>query len=48
MVKDPSNLPETQEMIKMIDHPGERLESKFRITYQIILNLFNSKDMNVE
>lgn len=48
IVKDPSNLPASQEMIKMIDHPGERLQSKFRVTYQIILNLFNSKDMNVE
>ena len=34
-------------MEKMIDHPGERLESKFRVTYTIILNLLNSKDFGV-
>lgn len=34
-------------MEKMIDYPGERLESKFRVTYTIILNLVNAKDFGV-
>ena len=48
LVKDPNNLPHADEMVKMMDYPGERLESKFKVTYQIILNLYNSKDINVQ
>lgn len=48
IAKDPANLPEAEQMIKMMDHPGERLVSKFKVTYQIILNLYNSKDINVQ
>lgn len=48
MVKDPQQLPETQDMVRMMDNPGEYLISKFRVTYQIILNLFTSKELNVE
>lgn len=47
IVKDPNSLPEVIEMEKMVDYPGERLESKFRVTYQIILNLLNSTDFGV-
>jgi antiviral helicase SKI2 len=47
IVKDPANLPDSQEMVKMMDYPGESLKSKFRVTYQIILNLYNNKDINV-
>lgn len=35
-------------MVKMMDYPGESLVSKFKVTYQIILNLYNSKDINVQ
>lgn len=48
VVKDPSNLPNGQEMIKMMDYPGESLKSKFRVTYQIILNLYTNRDINVQ
>ena len=43
MVKDPNQLPEPADMAKMMDNPGELLTSKFRVTYQIILNLYTSK-----
>jgi superfamily II RNA helicase len=32
----------------MMDYPGETLNSKFKVTYQIILNLYTNKDINVE
>lgn len=32
----------------MMDYPGQTLTSKFKVTYQIILNLYNSKDINVQ
>ena len=48
IAKDPGNLPEAEEMIRMMDYPGEHLVSKFKVTYQIILNLYNSKDINVQ
>lgn len=48
MVKDPNQLPEPSDMAKMMDNPGEMLTSKFRVTYQIILNLYTSKEMNVQ
>lgn len=31
----------------MVDHPGELLQSKFKVTYQIILNLLNSSEFGV-
>ncbi len=34
-------------MAKIVDHKGESLESKYRITYALILNKLNSKEMDV-
>lgn len=48
IVKDPQSLPKADEMMKMTDHPGEPLVSKFRITYKLLLNLFTSRDINTE
>ena len=31
----------------MMMHKGEELESKFRLTYNIILNLMTAEDINV-
>lgn len=31
----------------IVDHKGEELESKFRLTYQIIFNLVLSKELKV-
>ena len=47
-MKDPGNLPDSEEMVRMMDYPGEHLISKFKVTYQIILNLYSSKDINVQ
>ena len=41
-------MPNADEMVKMMDHPGETLNSKFKVTYQIILNLYTNKDINVQ
>lgn len=46
IVKDPQSLPKADQMVKMTDHPGEPLISKFRLTYKSMLNLFSSKDIN--
>ena len=35
-------------MKKMIDQPGTILESKFKISYGIILNLLNADEFNVQ
>lgn len=35
-------------MVKMIDNHGESLISKFRLTYEIILNLHSSSVMDVK
>lgn len=48
IVKDPNHLPDSDEMIRMMDYPGEMLNSKFKVTYQIILNLYTNKDINVQ
>ena len=48
IVKDPESLPKGDQMVKMTDHPGEPLISKFRITYKSMLNLFSSRDINTE
>lgn len=48
MVKDPNQLPEPADMARMMDNHGEQLTSKFRVTYQIILNLYTSKYMDVQ
>ena len=48
IVKEPNNLPDSEEMVKMMDYTGEHLTSKFKVTYHIILNLYNSKDINVQ
>jgi len=47
LVKEPNNLPDSDEMVRMMDYPGETLNSKFKVTYQIILNLYTNKDINV-
>ena len=42
-------LPESSaEMKKIVDHKGESLESKFKMTYGIILNLLTAKDIDVK
>lgn len=35
------------DMKKIVDHKGELLESKFKMTYGIILNLLTAKDIDV-
>ena len=45
-VKDPTKLPPFMKMNQMLDHKGKQLESKFKITYRIILNLLTSKEMD--
>lgn len=45
-VRDPMKLPSTMQLGKMVDHKGQELLSKFRITYRIILNLLTSKDLD--
>lgn len=46
-LKDASKLPETVDLRNIIDTKGETLESKFRLTYAIILNLLSAKDIDV-
>lgn len=46
-LKDASKLPETVDLRNIIDTKGETLESKFRLTYAIILNLLTAKDIDV-
>ncbi len=45
--RDPAGLASEADMVKMMDHHGETLVSKFRITYQIILNLLVAEDLTV-
>ena len=40
-------MPETVDLRNIIDTKGETLESKFRLTYAIILNLLTAKDIDV-
>jgi len=42
------DFPPSDDLKKIIDHKGELLESKFRLTYGIIFNLLLSKEINVE
>ena len=46
-IQDPKNLPTKEEMAKIVDHKGEMLLSKFRITYAVMLNKLNSKEFDV-
>ena len=48
IAKNPGNLPDAEEMVRMMDYPGYSLVSKFKVTYQVILKLFQSKDMDVQ
>lgn len=41
------DLPRANDLKAIVDHKGEQLESKFRLTYQIIFNLVLSKDLKV-
>lgn len=34
-------------MNRMVSHKGEVIKSKFKITYEVILNKLNSKELNV-
>lgn len=40
-------LPSHIDMKKVVDHKGESLQSKFKMTYEIILNLLSAKDIDV-
>lgn len=40
-------LPYLSDMKKIVDHKGESLQSKFKMTYEIILNLLTAKDIDV-
>ena len=42
------DLPRAGDLKAVVDHKGEQLESKFRLTYQIIFNLVLSKDLKVD
>ncbi|KRX03094.1 P-loop containing nucleoside triphosphate hydrolase [Pseudocohnilembus persalinus] len=44
---DPEKLPQTVDMKQIIAHKGEQIRSKFKITYEVILNKLNSKELNV-
>ena len=46
-MNDVKQMPEPDILKGIVDHPGELLESKFKLTYGIILNLLTAKDMNV-
>lgn len=41
-IKDAKKLPSRPDMKKMVENPGEMLESKFQVTYNIILNLLTA------
>jgi len=45
-VQDPTKLPTPMKLGSIIDHRGHDLESKFRMTYRVILNLLTSKDLD--
>ncbi|CAD8144660.1 unnamed protein product [Paramecium octaurelia] len=45
-IKDAQNLPDELRMKQMVDSKGLQLDSKFKITYSIILNLLTSKDID--
>ena len=40
-------LPLHTDMKKIVDHKGESLQSKFKMTYEIILNLLTAKDIDI-
>lgn len=40
-------LPFHTDMKKIVDHKGESLQSKFKMTYEIILNLLTAKDIDI-
>ena len=40
-------LPIASDMKKVVDHKGESLQSKFKMTYEIILNLLTAKDIDI-
>jgi len=46
-IKDLRDLPSIADLKSMIMHKGELLSSKFRLTYNIILNLMTADDINV-
>jgi len=44
---DVRHLPSSMSLKNIVDHKGEQLESKFRLTYGTIFNLLLAKDINV-
>ena len=46
--KDPKKMPDPNDLKNMIDAKGESLESKFKLSYQVILNLLSSQQIGVE
>ncbi len=44
---DFQDFPQVKDLKDIIDHKGEQLQSKFRLTYGIIFNLLLSKEINV-
>lgn len=44
---DINKMPNAVSLDLMINNSGEQLESKFRLTYKIILNLLTAQDMNI-
>lgn len=48
LVQDPQRIPSKKDFEKMMDKQGEDLQSKFKISYEIILNLITSKEINVQ
>ncbi|KAL4466349.1 hypothetical protein ABPG72_001027 [Tetrahymena utriculariae] len=47
LVTEPKRLPSKMELTKMLDHKGEMLSSKFKITYELIMKLLSSREIDV-
>jgi len=47
-ILDFQDFPQVKDLKDIIDHKGEQLQSKFRLTYGIIFNLLLSKEINVK
>ncbi|EAR99296.2 DEAD/DEAH-box helicase family protein (macronuclear) [Tetrahymena thermophila SB210] len=47
LVTEPKRLPSKMELTQILDHKGEMLSSKFKITYELIMKLLSSRELDV-
>ena len=47
LVRGPHELPRSLDLKDVVDHKGEELQSKFRLSYGIIFNLLLAKEKDV-